>query len=179
MDGRWKRGPRAKPPGRLPKRVQFPKNARPPSGLRLITSSARGVGTSRFPRGWARPRPIISFSSLRTSPIQPAPLAFRVGHSRSRDLLASRKYKWRARLRPHRARIRGRAVKPTNPQFSTKDLTWLDAVDPEIESRLLPWERAVLTAIRKYRHQLRRGSEEVALRSPRPQTTTEGGGGHE
>ncbi|SRR5712691_6333060 len=33
----------------------------------------------------------------------------------------------------------------------TVDLSWLDSVDPEIEQRLLPMERAILAALRSYR----------------------------
>ncbi len=33
----------------------------------------------------------------------------------------------------------------------TVDLAWLDLVDPEIEQRLLPIERAILVALRRYR----------------------------
>jgi len=32
----------------------------------------------------------------------------------------------------------------------TVDLSWLDIVDPEIEQRLLPMERAILAALRTY-----------------------------
>jgi len=31
------------------------------------------------------------------------------------------------------------------------DLSWLDSVDPETERYLLPVERAILTALRRYR----------------------------
>jgi len=41
----------------------------------------------------------------------------------------------------------------------TVDLTWVDSVDPEIEQRLLPMERIILAALRRYKAIFRRESQ--------------------
>jgi len=44
----------------------------------------------------------------------------------------------------------GQGQSQTN-QKENVDLSWLDTVDPEIEQHLLPIERTILAALRRYR----------------------------
>jgi len=47
-------------------------------------------------------------------------------------------------------------------QSEAIDLSWLDSIDPEIEQHLLPVERAMLTALRRYRTIYRQNPNEPA-----------------
>jgi len=63
--------------------------------------------------------------------------------------------------------MKAKEDQPQTNQKGTVDLSWLDTVDPEIEQHLLPIERTILAALRRYRTIVARNPGTAAKVPPR------------